>query len=793
MKTKIVHESHLIQKVTKILAKVWKQPVIIGSAIATVLVVGMQKIEVLQTMELRVYDQMMQMRSDPGPDPRLLIVGITEQDLQKWGWPLSGEVLDRLLGQLEEYQPRGIGLDIFRDLPVQPGHEKLLQRLQLSDLIIPVCKHADAQGPGVPPPQGVEPKRVGFSDIIEDTDGFIRRNLISVNVDEGQSCQSPYSFSWQLALKYLAVGRIRPQLTPNQELQLRDVVFKPLESNSGGYENADTQGYQILLNYRSPRQIAQQVTITQVLAGEIKPDLVKERIVLIGSTAPSLKDFFNTPFNSGTANDSGRMTGIEIHGQIISQILSSVLNNQGLFWFLPGWGEVLWIGAWSVIGGLLAGRIRHPLGLGLAETTSLAVLFGGNFVIFTQAGWLPVVAPALGLVVATGSVLAYSLYQIRQDQEKVLQRVQEQADLIAQLQVYMSETPSMPATQWMGGDNSQTVVSPQSETPSMPATQWMGGDNSQTVVSTQSETPSMPQTQSVTPEHHPLGQKLAVNTILNQCYQITKSLGSGGFGNTYLVQDIQRARNSLCVVKQLRPASQDPRYLNVVRRLFNNEAYILEKLGKNPQLPEFIAYFEENQQFYLVQEFIDGHPLTQELTPGVSCSRDRVMNILQEVLQVLIFIHSYGVIHRDVKPDNLIRCTKNAHIVLIDFGAVKQVQPQSQEMENHTIAIGTSGYAPGEQMSGTPRLNSDIYALGIIAIQALTGLSPKLFRRDVKTGFITIPKVSPSGKPVSRDWWDVADTTQELTEILNKMVHLDFTQRYQSAANVLNDINRKVR
>ncbi|MFM7370029.1 MAG: CHASE2 domain-containing protein, partial [Sphaerospermopsis kisseleviana] len=348
-------------------------------------------------------------------------------------WPLSGEVLDRLLGKLEEYKPRGIGLDIFRDLPVQPGHEKLLQRLQLSDIIIPVCKHADAQSPGVSPPQGVEPTRVGFSDIIEDTDGFIRRNLISVQVDKSESCQSPYSFSWQLALKYLVVGGIRPQLTANQELQLRDVVFKTLESNSGGYQNADTQGYQILLNYRSPRQIAQQVTITQVLTGKIEPDLVKDRIVLIGSTAPSLKDFFNTPFNSGTANDAGRMTGIEIHGQIISQILSAVLNNQRLFWFLPAWGEVLWIAAWSVIGGVLARRIRYPLVLGLAEGTSLAVLFGTNFVIFTQAGWLPVVAPALGLLVATGSVLSYSLYQVKQEQEIILQRIQEQADLIAQL------------------------------------------------------------------------------------------------------------------------------------------------------------------------------------------------------------------------------------------------------------------------------------------------------------------------------------------------------------------------
>ncbi|WP_242027338.1 CHASE2 domain-containing serine/threonine-protein kinase [Sphaerospermopsis sp. FACHB-1094] len=793
MKTNIVPESQFIQKVTKIMAKSWKQPVIICSAIATVLVVGMQKLEVLQTMELKVYDQMMQMRSDPGPDPRLLIVAITEQDLQKWNWPLSGEVLDRLLGKLEEYEPRGIGLDIFRDLPVQPGHEKLLQRLQLSDIIIPVCKHADAQSPGVSPPQGVEPTRVGFSDIIEDTDGFIRRNLISVQVDKSESCQSPYSFSWQLALKYLVVGGIRPQLTANQELQLRDVVFKTLESNSGGYQNADTQGYQILLNYRSPRQIAQQVTITQVLTGKIEPDLVKDRIVLIGSTAPSLKDFFNTPFNSGTANDAGRMTGIEIHGQIISQILSAVLNNQRLFWFLPAWGEVLWIAAWSVIGGVLARRIRYPLVLGLAEGTSLAVLFGTNFVIFTQAGWLPVVAPALGLLVATGSVLAYSLYQVKQEQEIILQRIQEQADLIAQLQVYMLETSSMSKTQWMDANNSETLISHQSETQIIAETQWMDANNSETLISQQSETQIIPPDQVATPEHRPLGQKLAVNTTLNQCYKITKSLGSGGFGNTYLAQDIQRVEDALCVVKQLRPASQDPQYLNIVKRLFNNEAYILEKLGKNPQLPEFIASFEENRDFYLVQEFIDGHPLTQELTPGVSCSRVQAINILKEVLQVLIFIHSYGVIHRDVKPDNLIRCKKDAHIVLIDFGAVKQIQTQNQQMESHTVAIGTAGYAPGEQISGMPRLNSDIYALGIIAIQALTGLSPKVYRRDVKTGLITIPTVSGSGEPVYQDWWKVADTTQKLTQILNKMVHLDFTQRYQSAVSVLNDINRNVR
>ncbi|WP_066382071.1 MULTISPECIES: CHASE2 domain-containing serine/threonine-protein kinase [unclassified Anabaena] len=721
--------------------KLLKQPVIISSAIATIFILGVQRLQVLEALELRVYDQMMQLRTDPGPDPRLLIVAVTEQDLQKWNWPLSGEVLDRLLGKLVEYQPRAIGLDIFRDLPVQPGHEKLLKRLQLSDVIVSICKHADSKNPGIAPPQGTEPFQVGFSDVVEDTDGLIRRNLISVNVDQSDSCKSPYSLSWQLALKYLQVGGIQPQLTANQELQLRNVVLKPLQSHSGGYQNADAQGYQILLNYRSPRQVAQQVTVTDVLSGQVKPDVVKDRIVLIGSTAPTLKDIFNTPFTSGKADDSGKMAGVEIHANMVSQILSAVLNNERLFWFLPGWAEVIWIGGWCVVGGFLAGRIRHPLGLGLAEGASLAVLFGSNFVIFTLAGWFPVVSPALGLVMAGGGVLAYTAYQSKQEQEKILQRVQEQQDLIAQLQAYVTQETKMPT---QGITLAATV--------------------------------------------YPVGQELGLNTLLNKRYNITEILGSGGFGTTYLAQDVQRPGNPVCVVKQMRPSNQDSQYLSVLRRLFNNEAYILETLGKHPQIPYLLAFFEENQQFYLVQEFIPGHPLSDELTPGVTRSRVEVINLLKQVLQVLVFVHSYGVIHRDVKPGNLMRRETDAQIVLIDFGAVKQVQPKQhpQEQENQTIAIGTPGYAPGEQMSGVPRLNSDIYALGIIGIQALTGVNPKVFRRDVNTGMVIIPVTSETGEQIWQYWWQKADTTEQLTKVLNKMVHLDFTQRYQSAGEVLN-------
>ncbi|MBD2518667.1 CHASE2 domain-containing protein [Nostoc sp. FACHB-973] len=711
-----------------------RQPVIFSSAIATVLLVGIQKLGVFDPLEMRVYDQMMQLRPDPGPDSRLLIVALTEKDLQKWTWPLSGELLDRLLGKLEEYEPRAIGLDIFRDLPVQPGHDKLLQRLQQSDIIIPICKHSGFKNPGTAPPQGVEPERVGFSDVVEDTDSTIRRNLLLASSEESDPCQSTYSFSLQLALKYLEVGGIQPEFTPNKELKLRNIVFKPLQSNAGGYQKADTSGYQILLNYRSGHQIAQQVTITELLAGQVKPDLVKGRIVLIGSTANSLNDIFNTPFTSGKSDNSGKMAGIEIHAHSVSQILSVVLNQQPLFWFIPEWGKVLWIWGWAIVGGLLVWRIQHPLALGLAGATALAVLFGGNFIIFTQAGWLPVIPPMLGLVLTGGSVLAYTAYQTKQEQKEITQRVQEHQQLIIELQALLRQR----------GDASN-------EAPTVIADS--------------------------------IGQEIAVGTLLNSRYRITERLGSGGFSNTYLAEDIKRPGNPECVVKQLRPPRQDTEYLNVVRRLFDAEAEILEILGKHPQIPQLLAFFEENRQFSLVQEFVRGHAMDKELTSGTRLKQTEVVEILKEVLHVLVFVHSYGVIHRDIKPSNLIRRESDRHIVLIDFGAVKQIHPQQQE--NQTISIGTPSYAPSEQMSGLPKLNSDIYALGIMGIQALTGVDPRVFRRDTNTGEVIIQTEPDGNTEVWHSWRELAEVTNELVIILNKMVHFDFTQRYQSAADVL--------
>ncbi len=265
--------------------------------------------------------------------------------------------------------------------------------------------------------------------------------------------------------------------------------------------------------------------------------------------------------------------------------------------------------------------------------------------------------------------------------------------------------------------------------------------------------------------------------LLDRRYEVTQVLGSGGFGRTYLAQDTRRPGNPTCVVKQLKPLSSDPNFLETARRLFNSEAETLEQLGNHDQIPRLLAYFEEDQEFYLVQEFIAGHTLTQELQPGQRWEESQVMELLQEVLGILDFVHRHGVIHRDIKPDNLIRRSADNKLVLVDFGAVKQIRTQfaaTQGRASHTVAVGTPGYMASEQALGQPRPSSDIYALGIIGIQALTGLMPVSFQEDLSTGEIL--------------WQHLATVSRGMATILTKMVRYHFKDRYPSAAEALQDL-----
>ncbi|WP_414575636.1 SUMF1/EgtB/PvdO family nonheme iron enzyme [Anabaena sp. CCY 9402-a] len=262
--------------------------------------------------------------------------------------------------------------------------------------------------------------------------------------------------------------------------------------------------------------------------------------------------------------------------------------------------------------------------------------------------------------------------------------------------------------------------------------------------------------------------------ILRNHYKITKILGSGGFGDTYLAQDIDLPGQPKCVVKHLKPNS-DPAVLQIVRRLFDSEAQVLYKLGNDSdQIPRLFAHFEEKGEFYLVQEFVDGQDLSHEIIPGEKLTEIAVTKLLQEILEILAVVHKKNIIHRDIKPQNLMRRRQDGKIVLIDFGAVKEVNTMmvnTQGQTSFSVAIGSLGYMPSEQAAGQPKLSSDVYAVGMLGIQALTGLQPS-----------ELPKDPTDGEVIWRNW---ANVSEKLADVLNKMVSYYFRDRYPSAVEAL--------
>jgi serine/threonine protein kinase len=270
-----------------------------------------------------------------------------------------------------------------------------------------------------------------------------------------------------------------------------------------------------------------------------------------------------------------------------------------------------------------------------------------------------------------------------------------------------------------------------------------------------------------------------INALLDGRYKIVSSLAMGGFGHTYLAEDTKRPGNPRCVVKQLRPVRQDPGTIKIARHLFAKEAETLERLGQHDQIPRLFAYFEEQQEFYLIQEFISGSALTEEIHIGHPWSEERVRQLLVEVLEILTFVHGQGVIHRDIKPANLMRRHADGKMVLIDFGAVKEIATHainSQGQAASTIAIGTPGYMPLEQFNRHPQFNSDVYALGVVGIQALTGLGIDDLLR------LNDPK-NPSTGEIA--WRTHAQVSPEFAAILDNMVRADYRQRYQTATEAL--------
>jgi eukaryotic-like serine/threonine-protein kinase len=260
---------------------------------------------------------------------------------------------------------------------------------------------------------------------------------------------------------------------------------------------------------------------------------------------------------------------------------------------------------------------------------------------------------------------------------------------------------------------------------------------------------------------------------LRNRFEIVKHLGSGGSGDTYLAVDLDLPGQPHCVVKHFHPKDPNPAVVAIAKNLFDREAEVLYQLGNDhDQIPRLFAHFNEDGDFYLVQEFIDGHALTQEIVPGQPLSENAVLNLLKDILEVLVFVHEHNIIHRDIKPQNLMRRHSDEKIVVIDFGSIKKISALGAGL---TIAVGTPGYMPSEQAKGKPKFCSDIYAIGMIGIQALTGLRPEQIPEDANTGEVV--------------WRDKAEVSDALGNILDTMVRDRYNQRYQSATEALQALN----
>ena len=399
-------------------SKVCPRTLLVLSMVVTAALAGVREMGMLQKPELYAFDRMLQLRPDEGPDPRLLLINVTEKDIhnqnsqERRAASLSDRTLAQLLKKLQLYQPQVIGLDIYRDFPVDSKAD--LKTYIQDDRLIAICEVGGSdEHLGIKPPPEIPENRLSFSDFPVDSDGIIRRQLLGMAKDS--ICTADKSFSFKVASTYLAAKGMQSRRASEKELQIGNVFFKKLEPHAGGYHQVDELGYQVLLNYRSSPTVAQQVTLSSVLNHSLDdklPYLVKDRIVLIGTTAKSFKDYFPTP--CCTSKQSQKLPGVIIHAHMVSQILSAVLDRRPLLWWWPAWVEIIWIWSWSFVGGMIIWYLRSPLRLVVAGGGVIVILYGLCFAFLLQGGWVPFVPAVLALVVTGGSLIAYSIFQTRQ-------------------------------------------------------------------------------------------------------------------------------------------------------------------------------------------------------------------------------------------------------------------------------------------------------------------------------------------------------------------------------------------
>ncbi|MEH2409473.1 CHASE2 domain-containing protein [Nostoc sp.] len=388
----------LIFRLKQSLSRGHKELIIAASVAVCILI--LHSIGLLQSLELAALDQFFRLRPDEPPEERITIVVIDEVYLNEVGsWPIPDANIAQLLQKLNVQKPGAIGLDIYRNLPVKPGNQKLLDVYKsMPNLIgIELLANEKNKNISVSPPLGLNQDQVGFNNVLYDLDGKVRRSLLYWHVDH----QAHESFALKLALLYLKSKGITPtKAKSNPEyLQLGKAVFSRFEANDGAYVGTDDKGYQLLTNFPKPKCQSssgefyrfRQVSMRDVLADKVKENLIKDRIILIGSIAPSLQDFVFIPYSSNLMGTAKPVPGIELQAYFISELISAALQGRPLIKVWTDLVEYLWIFIWSYLGAVTTLRIRHATISLLSILVSCFVLTLSTYFIFLYGWWIPLI------------------------------------------------------------------------------------------------------------------------------------------------------------------------------------------------------------------------------------------------------------------------------------------------------------------------------------------------------------------------------------------------------------------
>ncbi|MDX2229015.1 MAG: serine/threonine-protein kinase [Leptolyngbyaceae cyanobacterium bins.349] len=636
------------------------------------------------------------------------------EPIQQWPWQRTtyAIVIDRLM----QAGARAVVLDVVLDAPSSYGDadDIALQRVlqKYAGRVTLAAKYIEEEDPS-----GYETKLLSPNPTFQMASprlGFINF-VVSLN---GRIHELGKEYLRQVTASYGNLGDALPQIPSLAEAALQ----------SAGIVPPPPAGKNIF--FYGPSRTFKHVSFWHVLDPQswndyhLKNQTFKNKIVLIGPTGggESFQDFHAAPF-SGTLRYPEKMAGVEIQANAIATLMQ---GNAIAPLFSNRWQEGVFVGLVVFTTGYLQSRKsrnrrllrRFFYGLAIAlgyAVFSYALFVGGRVILPTM---VPLIAITLGSVTY---VVVDSLAALR----RILEAAQRHRGS-EEVREFLSDT-------------------------------------------------NQEELQQAAAEYH----RELLGSQLRDRYGVFKELAAGGFGQTYLAQDCDRPGTPTCVVKRLRPSSSKPGVMRLAENLFKREAETLERLGKHPQIPQLLAYFNERGDFYLVQEYIDGISLADELKLHKllrPLSEQAVVMILFELLHILDFVHRHGVIHRDIKPANIIRRRSDRKLVLIDFGAVKQVSAMDEQSDGtvFTVAIGTNGYMAPEQAMGKPCAASDIYALGMTGIRALTGIEPS-----------KLDSGGAAASPASVSWKEMVQVSDSLVEILDKMVRVDVSERYRTAPEAI--------